>query len=59
MRNKNIIQKPDKGNTVGITDKEKYIEVVKRAISDSNKFVQLNITRGKDLPCIINVEKNI
>ena len=59
MRNKNIIQKPDKGNTVGITDKEKYIEVVKRAISDSNKFVQLNITRGKYLPCIINVEKKI
>ena len=44
MRNKNIIiQKADKGNTVGITDKEKYIEDVKRAISDSNKFVQLNL----------------
>ena len=56
MRNKNIIiQKADKGNTVGITDKEKYIEDVKRAISDSNKFVQLNITPGKYLHCIINV----
>ena len=38
MRNKDIIQKADKGNTVVITDKEKYIECVKRAISDSNKF---------------------
>ena len=43
MRNKDItIQKADKGNTVVITDEEKYIEGVKCAISDSNKFVQLN-----------------
>ena len=42
MRNKNIIiQKADKGNIIVITDKKKYIEGVKRAISDSNKFVQL------------------
>ena len=34
MRNKNIIQKADKGNIVVITDKEKYTEGVKRAISD-------------------------
>ena len=39
MRNKNIIiQKADKGNTVVITDKRKYIKSVKRAISDSNKL---------------------
>ena len=58
MRNKDIIiQKTDKGNTVVITDKEKYIEGVKRAISDSNKFVQLNITPDKYLNYIINVEK--
>ena len=57
MRNKNIIQKTDKGHTVVITDKEQYIEVVKRVISDSNKFVQLNITPDKYLDYIINVEK--
>ena len=58
MRNKDIIiQKADKGNTVVITDKEKYIEGVKHAISDSNKFVQLNITPDKYLNYIINVEK--
>ena len=58
MRNKDIIiQKADKGNTVVITDKDKYIEGVKRAISDSNKFVQLNITPDKYLNYIINVEK--
>ena len=48
MRNKDItIQKADKGNTVVITDEERYIEGVKRAISDSNKFVQLNIKSDK------------
>ena len=48
MRNKDtIIQKTDKGNTVVITDKEKYNEGVKRAISDSKKSVQLNITPDK------------
>ena len=45
MRNKDIIiQKADKSNTVVITDKDKYTEGVKSAISDSNKSVQLNIT---------------
>ena len=58
MRNKDIIiQKADKGNTVVITDKDKYIEGVKCAISDSNKFVQLNITPDKYLNYIINFEK--
>ena len=60
MRNKNIIiQKADKGNIIVITDKKKYIEGVKRAISDSNKFVQLNITPEKYLCYIINFEKKI
>ena len=58
MRNQdNIIKKADKGNTVIITDKDKYIEGVKRAITDSNKFVQLNITSDKYLNYITNVEK--
>ena len=50
MRNKEIIiQKADKGNAVVITDKDKYIEGVKHAILDLNKFVQLNITPDKYL----------
>ena len=37
MKNKSIIiQKADKDHTVVITDKEKYIESIKRAISDLN-----------------------
>ena len=44
MRNKNIvIQRADKGNTVVIIDKDKYIQGVKNVISDSSKFIPLNI----------------
>ena len=60
MRNKDIIiQKADEGNIVVITDKEKCIEGVKRSISDSRKFVRLNITPDKYLNYTINVEKKI
>ena len=39
IRNKHIIiQKADEGNTVVITDKEKYIEGVKCIISDLNNL---------------------
>ena len=58
MRNKDIIiQKADKDNALEITDKGKYIEGVKRAITDSHKFVQLNITLDNYHNYIINVEK--
>ena len=44
VKYKNIlIHKADKGNTVVIIDKEKYIQDVKNAISDSSKFIPLNI----------------
>ena len=44
LRNRNIvIQKGEKGNTVVIIDKEKYIQGVKNVISGSSKFIPLNI----------------
>ena len=49
--------KTDKGNTVVITEKEKYVEFVKSAISASNKFIQLNFIPDKYLNYIINVEE--
>ena len=56
MRNENIIiQEADK--TVVITDQDKYTVGVKSAIPNANKFVQSNITPGKYLSYIINVEK--
>ena len=42
-----------------ITDKEKYIERVKHAISDSNKIVQLCISPEKYLSYITSVKKKI
>ena len=58
MRNKNIvIQKADKGNTVVIMDKEKYIQGVKNVISDSSKFIPLKIPPEDYINYIVNVEK--
>ena len=58
MRNKNIvIQKADKDNTVVIMDKEKYIQGVKNVISDSSKFIPLNIPPEDYINYIVNVEK--
>ena len=60
MRNKNIvIQKADKGNTVVIMDKEKYIQGVKNVISDSSKFIPLKIPPEDYINYILNVEKKI
>ena len=59
MGNKNIIPEVDEGNIIVITDQKKYYEGVKSAISDSNKFVQLNIAPDKYLNYITNVEKKI
>ena len=58
MRNKNIvIQIADKGNTVVIMDKEKYIQGVKNVISDSSKFIPLKIPPEDYINYIVNVEK--
>ena len=57
MRNKNIvIQKADKGNTIVIINKEKYIQGV-NVISDSSKFIPLNIPPENYINYIVNVEK--
>ena len=58
MRNKNIvIERADKGNTVVIIDKDKYIQGVKKVISDSSKFIPLNIPPEDYINYIVNVEK--
>ena len=52
-----VIQKADKGNTVVLTDRDKYNCGVQNVISDPNKFLLLNIGTDKYLNYIINVEK--
>ena len=42
-----VIQKADKGNTVVITDRTKYLEGIKSLLSDSSKFMPLPIDEGK------------
>ena len=58
MRNKNIVVlKADKGNTVVIMDKEKYIQGVKNVIAESSKFIPLNIPPEDYINYIVNIEK--
>ena len=60
MRNKNIvIQKADKGNTIVIMDKEKYIQGVKNVISNSSKFIPLKIPPEDYINYIFNVDNKI
>ena len=42
-----VIQKTDKGNTVVITEKNAYINIMKEIISDTNKFEQIIIEEDK------------
>ena len=58
MRSKNIaIQKSDKGNTVVITDKEKYNQGIENVIPESSKFIS---SPSEDYTnYIINVEKKL
>ena len=53
-----VIRKADKGNTVVITDRTKYLEGIKSLFSDSSKF-PLPIDGGKWLNYIINLENKL
>ena len=58
MRNKNfIIQKADRGNIIVLIYKEKYIQGVKNVISDSPKFITLNIPPEDYINYIVNIDK--
>ena len=58
VRNKNnAMQKADKGNTVVIMEKKKYMQGVKNVISDSSKFILLSIPLEDYINYIVNVEK--
>ena len=54
-----VIKKADKGNTVAITDKDKYFSAVEAILSDTSKFQKLNIPEGKDINYIINAENRL
>ena len=54
-----VIQKADKGNTVVITDRTKYLEGIKSLLSNSSKFMPLPIDEGKWLNYIIKISLKI
>ena len=56
--NKNIIiQKSDKGNSVGLLDKDKYPEGMSKILNSNAKFEMLQFDHDKDLNLILNLEK--
>ena len=54
-----VIQKADKGNTVVITDRTKYLEGIKSVLLDSSKFIQHPIDEDKWINCIVNLESKL
>ena len=54
-----VIQKVDKGNTVVITDRTKYLEGIKSLLLDSSKFIQLPIDDDIWINYIVNLESKL
>ena len=54
-----LSQKEDKGNTVFITDRIKYLEGIKSLLSDSRKFMQILTDGGNWINYIINLESKL
>ena len=60
VKNKDlIIQEADKGNTVGILNKNDYNLKMKKILSDTSKFQKLSIDKNKVLSHIVNMENRI
>ena len=56
--NKNIIiQKSDKGNSVVLLDKDKYLEGMSKILKNSAKFEMLQFDHDQELNYILNLEK--
>ena len=54
-----MIKKADKGNTVVITDRTKYLEWIKFLLLGSIKLMQLPSDEDKWINYIINLEINL
>ena len=54
-----VFQKADKGNTVLITDRTKYLEGIKSLLYDSGKFMPLPTDEAKWLNYIFNLENKL
>ena len=54
-----VIQKPDKGNTVVILNKNDYISRMEVILNDSSKFQKVSIDQNKVLNYIVHMENRI
>ena len=54
-----VIQKIDKGNTVVIADRTKYLEGIKSLLLDRSKFMQLPIDKDKWINYTVNLESKL
>ena len=57
--NKNIIQRSDKGNSVVLLDKDKYLDGMSKILNNNAKFEVLQFDHDKELNYILNLEKKI
>ena len=58
--NRNIItQTSDKGNSVVLVDKDKYLEGMCKILNNNAKFQMLQFDHGKELNYILNLEKSV
>ena len=56
---KNNIQKSDKGNSVVLLDKDKYLQGMSKILNNNAKFEMLQFDHDKELNYILNLEKKI
>ena len=56
---KNNIQKSDKGNSVVLLDKDKYLEEMSKILNNNAKFEMLQFDHDKKLNYILDLEKKI
>ena len=60
LKNENnlVVQKPSKGNTIGILDKDSYSKSVEELLSESIKFKNIPVAPDKDLNYINSGKKS-
>ena len=56
---KNNIQKSDKGNSVVLLDKDKYLQGMSKILNKNAKFEMLQFDHDKKLNYILDLEKKI
>ena len=54
-----IIQRSDKGNSIVLLDKDKYLEGMSKILSNNAKFEMLQFDHDKEFNYILNLEKKI